>query len=85
MLLPEGGNRAYEKHFFNQNKKFWEKLINFFPWYDTDCTEDDLSNNSSITAYVFVAVVTFLLSCCLAMKGDTHTERLMGGISEVRR
>jgi hypothetical protein len=34
--------------------KFWEELIAYFPWYDTDLTENDMSNNSSIVACAFV-------------------------------
>jgi hypothetical protein len=30
------------------NKKFWEELIVYFPWYDIDRIENDVSNNSSI-------------------------------------
>jgi hypothetical protein len=51
------------------NKKFWEELIVYFPWYDTDHIENDVSNNSSIVACVFVTMVTFLPSRCLAMIG----------------
>jgi hypothetical protein len=58
-----------------ENKKFWEELIAYFPWYDTDHIENE-SNNSSIVAYVFVTAVTFLPSRCLATIGgyvDTYT------------
>jgi hypothetical protein len=48
-----------------RNKKFWEELMIYFPWYDTDRTENDASNNSFIVAYVFVATVMFLPSRCL--------------------
>jgi hypothetical protein len=34
------------------DKKFWEELIAYFPWYDTDRIENDVSNNSSIVACV---------------------------------
>jgi hypothetical protein len=38
-----------------------------------DRMEDDVSNNSSIAAYVFVAAVTFLPSRCLAkIEGYTY-------------
>jgi hypothetical protein len=40
--------------------------------YDTDCTENEASNNYSIVACVFVVAVMFLSSCCLA----TYTQRL---------
>jgi hypothetical protein len=49
------------------NKKLWEELIAYFPWYVTGRIENDASNNSSIVACVFVTAVTFLLSRCLAM------------------
>jgi hypothetical protein len=45
---------------------FWEELIAYFPSYDTDRIENDVSNNSSIVACVFVAAVTFLPSRYLA-------------------
>jgi hypothetical protein len=41
------------------NKKFWEELIAYFPWYYTGHIENDASNNSSIVACVFVTAVTF--------------------------
>jgi hypothetical protein len=52
-----------------KNKKFWDELIAYFPWYDTDRIENDVSNNSSIVACVFVAAATFLPSRCLATTG----------------
>jgi hypothetical protein len=54
-----------------------------FLWCDTDRIENDASNNSTVGS-VLVAVVTCLLSRCLATIGDTHTDRLMGGVYEVR-
>jgi hypothetical protein len=61
------------------HKEFLEELIAYFLSYDTDRTENDVYNNSSIVAYVFVAAVTFLLSRCLAtIEGihiDTRTDR----------
>jgi hypothetical protein len=36
------------------NKKDWEELIAYFPWYDTDHIENDASNNSPIIVSVFV-------------------------------
>jgi hypothetical protein len=66
-------------------KKFWKELIAYFPCYDMDRTEEDGSNNS-IVARIFVAVVTFLPSCCLETIGiHIQTQRLMGGIYELRR
>jgi hypothetical protein len=68
------------------NKKFWEELIAYVSWYDTDHIENNASNNSSIVACVFVAAETFLTSRCLATRGEyTQTHRLMGKIYEVRR
>jgi hypothetical protein len=49
-------------------KKFWEELIVYFPWHDTDPTENAASNNS-VVACVFIAAVTFLPSFCLATIG----------------
>jgi hypothetical protein len=61
------------KHYYawrkSKNKKFWEELIAFFPWYDTERAENDASNNSFIVEFVFVAAVTFLLSRCLKTIG----------------
>jgi hypothetical protein len=57
-------------YFINLNKEFWEQLIAYFPWYDTDCIENDASNNSSILACAFVAAETCLLRCCLATIGE---------------
>jgi hypothetical protein len=48
------------------NKKFWEELIVYFPSSDTGHIKNDESSNSSIVACVFVTVVTFLTSRCLA-------------------
>jgi hypothetical protein len=50
-------------------KKFWEDLIAYFPWYDTDRIENDVSNNYFIVSCVFVSAVTFLRSRCLATIG----------------
>jgi hypothetical protein len=50
------------------NKKFWEELFAYFLLNDTDSTRNEVSNNSSIVAYAFVARVTFLPSRCLATK-----------------
>jgi hypothetical protein len=47
-------------------KKFWRKIKAYFPWNDTNRTENDASNNFSIVAFVFVAAETFLPSHCLA-------------------
>jgi hypothetical protein len=54
------------------NKKFWEELIVYFPWYDTGHVKNDVSNSSSIVACVFVTAVTFLPSHCLATTGDFY-------------
>jgi hypothetical protein len=64
-------------HVNNYNKKFSEELIAYFPWYDTDRIENDVSNNSSIVACVFVIAVTFLPGRCLATIGGyiyRHTD-----------
>jgi hypothetical protein len=64
-----------------QNKKFWEELLAYFPWYDMGHIENDASNNFSIVACVFVTAVTSLRSRCLAtIGGYTYRHRLMGGI-----
>jgi hypothetical protein len=68
---------SHEPTLFYQNKKFWEELIAYFPWYDTGHIENDASKNSSIVACVFVAAVTFLPSRGLATTGgetQTHTQ-----------
>jgi hypothetical protein len=60
------------------NKKFWEELIAYFPWYDTGYIENDASKYSSTVACVFVSAVTFPQSSCLAMIGFFFTEPLPG-------
>jgi hypothetical protein len=69
-----------------ENKKFWEEVIDYVPWYDTEHIQDDVSKNSYTVACVFVAVVTFipcrciaaigkfLSSRCLATTGDTYID-----------
>jgi hypothetical protein len=59
------------------NKKFWEELIAYLPWYDTCHTENDASNNFSTVACVFVTAVTFLPSPCLATIGGFLPSRLL--------
>jgi hypothetical protein len=54
---------------YPQDKAFWEELIAYFPWYDTGHIENNVSNNSSIVACVFVTAVTFLPSRWLATIG----------------
>jgi hypothetical protein len=65
-----------EDHYVS--KKFWEELIAYFPWYDTDHIQNNSSNKSYIVC-VFVATVIFLPSRCLAMVGDTHTDTKTDG------
>jgi hypothetical protein len=55
--------------FYKINKKLWEELIAYFPWYHAGHIENDASNNSSIVACVFVTAVTFLPSRCPATMG----------------
>jgi hypothetical protein len=62
-ILPLGNTYSEIQHSIFKyiiNKKFWEELIAYFPWYDTGHIENDASNNSSIVARVFVTAVTFL-------------------------
>jgi hypothetical protein len=35
-----------------RNKKFWEELIAYLPWYDTGHIENEASNNSSMSQNV---------------------------------
>lgn len=43
----------------------------YFPWYDAACIENDMSYSSS-TAHVFIVMVMFLPSCCIAtIRGST--------------
>jgi hypothetical protein len=58
--------------FVSLNRKFWEELIAYIPWHDTDRIENEASNNISIVACVLVAAVTFLPSRCLATIGGMH-------------
>jgi hypothetical protein len=62
------------------NKKFWEELIAYFPWYDTGHIKNDASNNSSIVACVFVTAVKFLPSRCLAKIGRFLPSRCLATI-----
>jgi hypothetical protein len=64
------------------NKKFWEELIAYFPWYDTGHIENNASNNSSIVACVFVTAVTFLPSRCLATIGGVLQSRCLARIGD---
>jgi hypothetical protein len=64
---------------FNSDKKFWEELITYFPWYDTGHIED-ASNNSSIVACVFVTTETFLPSRCLTKIGGFLQSRCLATI-----
>jgi hypothetical protein len=70
------------RYAYRLQKKFWEELIAYFPWYDTDHIENDTSNNSSSVACVFVTAVTFLPSRCLAMIGGFLPRR---SLATVRR
>jgi hypothetical protein len=63
-------------------EKFWEKLIAYFPWYDTGHIENDASNNSSTVACVFVIAVTFLPSRCLATIGGYLPSRYLALLRE---
>jgi hypothetical protein len=62
-----------------KNSNFWEEPIAYFPVIRYGTHKNDASNNCSITAYVFVAVVTLLSICCLAKIGDTHTDTQTDG------
>jgi hypothetical protein len=63
----------------SNNKKVWEELIAYVLSYDTDHIENDVSNNCSIVACVFVAALMFLQSRCLATTGETHTDTQTDG------
>jgi hypothetical protein len=58
-----------ERRCYDKNKNFWEELNTYIPGYDTDRNENDVSNNFSIVACVFVTAGTFLPSRCLATIG----------------
>jgi hypothetical protein len=52
-------------------------MFPYFPWYDTDPIQNDNSSNSSIVACVFVAIVMFLSSRCLAtIVGNTYGHKV---------
>jgi hypothetical protein len=69
---------------YNLNKKFWEELVAYFPSYDMDRIENDVSNNSSIFWSVFVAAITFLPSSCLANhRGHTYRHKNWWGGGEI--
>jgi hypothetical protein len=67
------------------NKKFWEELIAYFPWYDTGHMENDASNNSSIVACVFVTAVTFLRRRYLATIGGFLSSHCLATIGRIHR
>jgi hypothetical protein len=85
------GRFFYISAIISINKKFWEELIVYFPWYYTDHIENDASNSSSIVACVlFVALKflpsrclwttrEFLLSRCLTATEDTYMDTQNGG------
>jgi hypothetical protein len=50
-LQQEFSNITYEMS--------WEKLIVYVPWYDTDRTENDVSNNLSTVGCLLFAAMTF--------------------------
>jgi hypothetical protein len=64
----------------NINKKFWEELMTYVPWYNKSHTENDKYNNSFIVACVFVTAVTFLPSRCLATIGQFLPSRCLATI-----
>jgi hypothetical protein len=76
---------AFHNTISKLNKNFWEELIAYFPWYDTGHIENDASNNSSIVACVFVTVVTFLPSRCLATIGGFLPSRCLATIEGIHR
>jgi hypothetical protein len=47
-MKHKGNERTSRKslHSNSNNKKFWEKLISYFPRYDTGHIENDASTNS---------------------------------------
>jgi hypothetical protein len=51
----------------SNNMRFWEKLIAYFPRYDTNSMENDAFNTYFMAACVLLAAVTFSPSGCLAM------------------
>jgi hypothetical protein len=66
-------------------KKFWDELIAYSPWHNTDRIENDASNNRNIVSIVFAAAVTLLPSLYAATLADKHAYTQMGGIYEVWR
>jgi hypothetical protein len=69
------------------NKKFWEELIAYFPWYDTGHIENHASNNSLLLrVYSFLpsrclaTIVGFLPSGCLATIRGFLPSRCLGTI-----
>jgi hypothetical protein len=51
---PGGDNNRARPEY--KNKKFWEELIAYFPWYDKGHIENDASSNSyipTINIYTF--------------------------------
>jgi hypothetical protein len=80
-LILSAFNQLFAKHsyeFVNAdiNKKFWEELMAYFPWYNTDLIENDVSNNS-VVACVFVTAESFLPSRCLTTMGGFLPNRVV--------
>jgi hypothetical protein len=72
--------KTFSWHYHYFNRKPWEELTAYFPWYDTGHIEKDASNNSSIVACVFVTAVTFIPSRCLATIGGLSPSRCLATI-----
>jgi hypothetical protein len=78
---PNSGRRTkWTQSHTTKNKKFWEELIAYFPWYDTGHVEHAASNNSYVVACVFVTAATFLPTRYLAMIGGFLPSRCLATI-----
>jgi hypothetical protein len=66
---------------YNMDKRFWKKLITYFPLSQRGPYKNKASTNYFIVENVYVAAIKFLPSCCLATtEGQTyrHTDLLEG-------
>jgi hypothetical protein len=66
--------------------KFWEELIIYFLYYETDRIENDASNNTQKSKIIILLTLCELIAegmclhnCCLATIGETLIQTQRGG------
>jgi hypothetical protein len=66
------------------SKKFWEELVSYVLWYDTEGTEK-MHQRIHLLFHVFITSVTFSTSRCLPTTVECiYRHRLVGGIYDGR-